>query len=222
MKKHAIAVALLALSTTVPAFANGAGSWIVKGGVMGIFPDVDSGDLSAPSQAGSRVDVSKSSVRPAGGITYMVTDHWAIELPLALPFEYDIKGAGTIDGVGKVGDTKALPATVFGQYHFGDTAQRLRPYVGVGLTYAYFFDERGNGTLSGLTNPGYEPTKMNIDSKFAVTPQLGLAMRIDQRWFGELMVAKTFLKTDTQLSTGQEVSITLDPWTVAAFVGYRF
>jgi len=200
-----------------------AGAWLVKGGVMSIMPDTSSGDLSAPSQAGTKIDTSSSSTQIAGGIVYMITDHWSVEVPLALPFEFDIKGAGAVEGVGKIGDTKVLPATVFGQYHFFDANAKLRPYVGLGLTYAYFFDERGNGTLSGMTNPGGGVgTKIDIDSKLALTPQLGLAWHFDQRWFAEVMVAKTFLKTTSTLSTGQKIDITLDPVTAAGFIGYRF
>lgn len=222
MNQHVIAAAALALLSAIPAHADGAGSWIVKGGVMVITPEVDSGNLSAPSQAGTRVDTSKSSVRPAGGIVYMVTDHWAIDLPLATPFKYDIKGDGAIQGVGKIGDTKVLPATLFAQYHFGAAGQALRPYLGLGLTYAYFFDEQGNGTLTGLTNPGGEPTDLDIDSQFALTPQVGLTYRFSGRWFAEAMLAKSFLKTETHLTTGQDLDLRLDPWTSSVYVGYRF
>ncbi|MFT4045406.1 MAG: OmpW family outer membrane protein [Solimonas sp.] len=221
MKKTAIAAAAAILMGAFSAQAQTAGSWLIKGGVMSIVPDVKSENLSAPSQSGTQVDTSSSSTRPAGGITYMFTDHWSVELPLAVPFSFDIKGAGTIAGTGKLGETKVLPVTLFVQYHFLDADATLRPYVGVGMTYAYFYDVTGNGTLSGLTDPGGS-TKMDIDSKFAPTPQLGLDWQINDHWFAEAMVAKTFLKTSTSLSTGQTLDIRLDPWTAGLFVGYRF
>ncbi|WP_028081876.1 OmpW/AlkL family protein [Solimonas soli] len=221
--KIAAAAALSAAFSMGAQAQESAGSWLIKGGVMSIMPDSRSGDLSAPSQPGTKIDTSSGDTQLAGGIVYMITEHWSVEVPLALPFKYDIKGAGTIDGVGKIGETRAMPATLFAQYRFLGAGARLRPYVGLGLTYAYFFDEKGNGTLTGLTNPGGgEPTKLDIDSKFALTPQLGVVWHFNDRWFAEVMGAKTFLKTTSSLSTGQKIDITLDPWTAGAFVGYRF
>ncbi|NKF21766.1 OmpW/AlkL family protein [Solimonas marina] len=236
MKKIAIAAAAATLLAATAAQADDssntqtsqntaqtAGSWLFKAGVMSIIPDVSSSDLSSPSQPGTRVDVSSSSTRPAGGIAYMLTDNWSLEVPLAMPFSFNVKGDGTISGSGKIGDTKVLPMTLFVQYHLFKPDTTLRPFVGVGLTYAYFYSETGNGTLTGLTNPGGDDsTKLDIKSKFAPTPQLGLDWQMHNGWFAEAMLAKTFLKTKTTLSTGQTLDIRLDPWTAGVFVGYRF
>ena len=45
----------------------------------------------------------RADTQLAGGITYMLTDHWAVDVPLALPFKHDVIGAGAIAGVGKIG-----------------------------------------------------------------------------------------------------------------------
>jgi outer membrane protein W len=72
-------------------------------------------------------------------------------LPLALPFTHTLTGAGAIAGVGTIGTTKALPATLFAQYRFGDAKAAFRPYLGAGLTYAYFYDENATNTLNALS-----------------------------------------------------------------------
>ena len=129
-------------------------------------------------------------------------------------------GAGAIAGVGKIGEVKALPFTLFAQYRFGAPNAKLRPYVGAGPTYAKFFRERGTGTLSGLT--GGSPTTLSVESKLGMTVQAGAVLALGERWFVNAMIAKTFLKTRTNLSTGQTLDIKLNPVTLHVGLGYRF
>lgn len=215
-------VSALILTATTQVQAQTAGSWLVRGGVTQIAPDVTSGDLSPPAFTGTKSDVD-SSTRLSGGITYMVSDHFAVDLPLALPFKHELTGDGAIAGVGKIGEVKALPMTVFAQYRFGEANAKFRPYLGAGPTYARFFKERSTPTLSALTGgtPG-NPTTLSVDSKLAMTLQAGVSVALNDRWFLDAMVAKTFLKTRTTLSTGQTLDIKLDPVTVSLGVGMRF
>jgi len=210
-----------ALCAAMPAHAQQAGQWLFRGGVMSIIPDVTSSDLSAPTVPGAKIDV-ESATTVAGGITYMLTDNWSVDLPLAWPLKHHIKGAGSIAGSGEIGTTKVAPATLFAQYRFLEAKSPLRPYVGLGLTYAIFFDETANGTLTGLTNPGAVGTTMKIKDRFGLTPQVGVTYAIDDKWFVEGMLAKSLLKTTTTLSTGQSIETKLDPWTVGLYVGWKY
>jgi outer membrane protein len=45
---------------------------------------------------------------------------------------------------------------------------------------------------------------------------------VNDRWYVDAAVIKTFLKTRTTLSTGQTLDIKLDPVTLSFGVGYRF
>lgn len=216
-----LASTFLASAFTTLAHAEAAGSWLVKAGAMSIRPDVKSGNLSAPSLPGTTVDVSHDT-QFGGGIAYMITDNWAVEIPVATPFTFDLEGTGAVQGVGKVGEVKALPLTVFGQYRFLPPESRFHPYAGLGLTYAYFYDEVGNGSLTAITDPGGPGTTLSVDSKLALTPQLGVTLALTDRVFAEAMVAKTFLKTTTSMSSGQKIETTLDPLTVGLYLGYRF
>lgn len=202
--------------------AQSAGSWLVRGGVTQISPQVSSGNLSAPSFANTKVDV-RSDTQLSGGISYMLTDHWAVDVPLALPFKHDTVGAGAIAGVGKLGEVKALPITVFAQYRFLEPQAKVRPYVGLGLTYAKFYKERGTAALSGLTGgtPAH-PTTLSAESELGWTPQVGVSIALNERWFVDLAYYKTFVKTRNTLSTGQHIDIKLNPNVYAIGIGYRF
>ena len=87
--------------------------------------------MSTPSFPGTTVGVGSASTL-TGGLNYMVTDHWALDLPLGLAFKHDFYGTGAIDGIGKLGQTKVVPATLFAQYLFNEPTAKFRPYIGLG------------------------------------------------------------------------------------------
>ncbi|OQC00370.1 OmpW/AlkL family protein [Candidatus Skiveiella danica] len=219
LKLSLVALALVAGSA---AQAQSAGTWMARVGATGIYPQVSSGDLSPPAWPNTQTDVS-SDWSLGGGITYMITDNWSVDLPLALPFTHTLTGAGAIAGVGTIGTTKALPATLFAQYRFGDAKAAFRPYLGAGLTYAYFYDENATNTLNALSGgTPSNPTTFSIESKFALSVQAGATYSFNERWFLDGVVGYTWLKNTTTLSTGQTQPMTLNPVSVAIAVGYRF
>jgi outer membrane protein len=220
LKHNLILLAALSVLAST-AHAQSAGTWLGRVGATRIAPDVTSGSLSAPSLPGTKTDVD-AATQLSGGLTYMYTDHFAVDLPLALPFRHDLVGAGAIAGVGKIGDVKALPITLMAQYRFLEAQATVRPYVAAGLTYAKFFGERGSGALTALTNPGGTPTQLSIESRWGTTFQAGVTARINDNWFVDASLSKTYLKTRNTLSTGQTLDIKLDPVTVSVAIGMRF
>lgn len=222
--KHApmrLALLLAACAAGGPAAAQSAGSLMFKAGVNNIAPKVSSGDLSAPSLAGTQVDV-KDATSAIATLTYMLTDNVSVEFYAGLPYKHDIVGAGAIGSVGKIGSVKQISPTLFGQYRFLPASSALRPYVGLGLTYAYFYGAEGSGTLTSLTNPGGPPTTLKASSGWGLSPQLGASYQINERWFVDGAVVKTYIKNHTDLSTGQRIEVKLDPLSVSFSVGYRF
>jgi outer membrane protein len=59
-------------------------------------------------------------------------------------------------------------------------------------------------------------------NKFSATLQAGVAVAINERWYADLSVTKSFLKTTATFSTGQTQNIKLDPLAVCLGVGYKF
>ena len=217
-----LSLAAVALVAGAAAHAQSAGTWMARVGAIGLYPQVSSGDLSPPAFPNTQTDVS-SDWTLGGGITYMITDNWSVDVPLALPFTHTLTGAGAIAGVGTIGTTKALPLTVWGQYRFGDAKAAFRPYLGAGLTYAYFYDENATNTLNALSGgTPSNPTTFSIESKFALGVQAGATYAFNERWFLDGMVGYTWLKNTTTLSTGQTQPMTLNPVSVAISVGYKF
>jgi len=221
-KFHAAIVLVTGLVTAVGASAQSAGALLGRVGATQIKPQVSSGDLTAPSLPGTQADI-KANTQLTGGVTYMVTDQFSLDLPLALGFKHDIVGAGAIGGVGKIGEVKALPVTLLGQYRLFGAGDALRPYVGVGPTYAKFYKARSTAVLTALTGgTPASPTTLTVQSKWTYSLQLGLSYALAPGWMLDAAVLKTPLKTRTTLSTGQTLDAKLDPTSVTVGVGYKF
>jgi outer membrane protein len=201
--------------------AQSAGQFTVKLGVNRITPKVVSGDVSAPALPGSKADVAEDT-QPVLIGTYSFTDNISVEVDAGLPYKHKITGAGAIQGVGQIGTVEALPPTAFVQYRFFSPSSMVRPYVGLGATYAYFQKETGSGQLTALTNIGGQGTTFKIKNKLAATLQAGVVVNIGERWFADLTFTKTKLKTKVTFSTQQTQDMTLDPSSVAFGIGYKF
>lgn len=212
----------VAMACAVAAQAQTAGTWMVRGGVTKITPNVSSGDLSAPSLVGTKASVN-SSTKVSGGITYMLNDNFSIDLPLSVPFQHEISGDGAVLGAGKIADVKALPVTLLAQWRFMEPTSAFRPYVGAGITYAAFYGARATSTLTAITGGSpSNPTTLSIDSKWAATVQLGASMALNSNWFLDANYTYTPLTTRTTMSTGQTQDIKLDPSSISLTVGYKF
>lgn len=224
-KRINTAVKLLAVAAALGA-ASGAsaqskGEWLGKVGVNRISPQVESGEITAPSKPGITADVG-SDTKPIFSIGYMLTDNISTELMLGVPYKHDMYGDGTIKGTGKLGTAEALPPTLFVQYRMFQPSSVVRPYVGLGYTYAYFQKETGSAQLTAVLNTGGTPATYELDAKHAASFALGATAKITERIFADVNVVKTKLKTRAHFSTGQTLDIKLDPVAISLSVGYRF
>ena len=222
MKLASIFVAAL-MTFALGAQAQTAGSWRIQAGFTKVTPDVTSGDLSAPAPGGTKSDVG-ADTQPTAQVTYMLSDHLALALPLGLGFDHKIYGAGALDGVGQIGSVHVLPATVFLQYRFGEATAQSRPYLMAGASYVKFSDAQGSAVLNALNplNPVGGVTTLDVQSKFAMSIGLGLTVQLNKAWFADLAYSKMFLKNLTTLSTGQTQTMTLNPAAFSLSVGRNF
>ncbi|GGY99840.1 OmpW family protein [Pseudoduganella plicata] len=210
-----------ALGAAAGASAQAKGDWTVKVGVNRIDPKVESGDVGAPALPGTRADVGPDT-KPILNIGYFITDNIAAELDLGAPYRHDLFGAGAIAGTGKLGTADVLPPTLFAQYRFFGKDAVFRPYVGLGVTYAYFRRERGSAQLTSVLNTGGAPSTFSLKAKGAISAQVGASLRLNERWSIDGGVIKTKLKTVASYSTGQTQAIRLDPVAVNIGLTFRF
>ena len=196
------------------ALALDQGDWFARVGGSYISPNDDSGTIEPSFGAGSGIGVDESA-QLSFTVGHMVTSNIAVELLAALPFSHDIKGAGTLSGLGKIGETKHLPPTLSVQYHLAPKAT-VRPYVGLGLNYTLFFDEDTSGALEGVG--------IDLDNSFGVAGQLGVDFDINKDWFFNADVRYIQIDTEASLDTGagDKVSVDIDPWVFTLAIGRSF
>jgi outer membrane protein len=215
-------VAVAAVAAASGASAQSAGQLTMAVGANKITPHAESGNITAPALPNSKGDVS-GDTQPVLVFDYGITDNIAVEFGLGSPYKNKLYGAGSLEGTGQLGTVEALPPTVFAQYRFFTPSSMIRPFVGLGLTYAYFQKATGSGKMTALTNPGSStPTTFKIDNKLTYSLQLGTAVNINERWFASLALIKTMLTTDVHFSTGQSQHMKLDPTSVMLTAGYKF
>lgn len=213
--------AACAMAVASGASAQSAGQWTAKVGAGRITPKVESGDVSAPALPGSKVAVS-SDTEPVFIFAYGLTDNISAELDLGVPYKHKLYGAGALEGTGQLGTVEALPPAAFIQYRFFQPTAMVRPFVGAGLSYAYFQKATGSGGLTALLNTGGPASTFKIDGKWAGALQAGVAFNINERWFADLTVVKSWLKVENKYSTGQTQQVKLDPVGLIVAVGYKF
>jgi outer membrane protein len=226
MKDRSIVVKLLvaagALAVEGSAAAQSKGQWAVSVGAAQITPHVESGAISAPALPNSLGDVGKDT-EPVAVINYGITDHITGEFTIASPYKHSLYGAGAIAGTGELGTVHALPPTAVLQYRFFAPTAAFRPYLGVGVTYAYFYKETGSFRMTALTNPGNGvPTTFGIDNKLTMSAQIGAVWNFNEKWFLNASMLKTRLRTDVHFSTGQGQHMKLDPKSSVLTIGYKF
>ncbi|MBP2849640.1 MULTISPECIES: outer membrane protein OmpW [Dickeya] len=210
MKKVAL---LMVAAAMVPALAEAhqAGDIIVRAGTATVRPHTSSDDVLG---LGSFSVNNNTQL----GLTlgYMATDNIGVELLAATPFKHRV-GVG---GVGQIAEVKHLPPTLMAQYYFGQSTDSLRPYLGLGLNYTTFFDEKFNqtGQDAGLTD-------LHLKSSWGVAAQAGLDYNLNKNWLLNMSVWWMDIDTTVKFkAAGQDQSIKtrLDPWVFMFGFGYKF
>ena len=215
-------VAAGALAAATGASAQSAGQFTVSVGANMLKPHVTSGAISAPALPNSLGDVSKDT-QPVAVITYGLTDNISVETAIGTPYKHKLYGAGSISGTGQLGTVEAMPAIALLQYRFFEPSAMIRPFVGLGVTYAMFRKETGSFAMTALTNPGGgTATTFRIDNKWTYAGQVGLQFNINEKWFANAAFIKTKLSTDVHFSTNQQQHMKLDPDSYILSVGYKF
>jgi outer membrane protein len=234
MKTTKLAAAMLATlglaSAAMPAMAYEAGDWLVRGRIINVNPNDDSGALfvgSPGSSVGKGVTVDSDTV-PELDITYMMTPNWGAELILGYS-KHTVTAEGAagstvanLGGSRDVIDTKVLPPTLLLQYHFMPNST-IRPYVGAGINYTYFFDESVPSN-SGVAAAG---DKVKLDSSWGLAAQAGVDIAINDDWFVNADVKYIDIDTTAHFNNintvgTAKIDADIDPFVFGIGIGRRF
>ncbi|MBA4491370.1 OmpW family outer membrane protein [Paracoccus sp. S1E-3] len=196
MTRHLlIAAAMIAqgLAFSTPALAQAQGEWTLGLGIANVRPKSDNGTLAGgtvPTDIGD-------STRPTVTFEYFIRDNLGVEVLGALPFKHTIRSNGT-----EIGTVKQLPPVVSLQYHFDATPQ-LKPFVGLGVNFAGFWDADAKGPLAG--------NDLRVKNSWGIAAHLGAdywvtdtsAIRADLRWID--------INSDVELNGKKIGKVEVDP-----------
>lgn len=187
------------------------GDLIVRLGAAQVMPNDDSGELSG--LAGAEVTVEDATSLGIT-LTWMVTGRLGVGVLGAWPFEHDIEGAGALAGTGKIAEVRHLPPTVTLQYHFAPQA-RFRPWVGAGVNYTNFFDEKTAGVIEGVD--------IELDDSWGWALEAGVDFALGEDWY--LSGQAWYVAIDTEATLGADlgsIQVDIDPWVFMVGAGRRF
>lgn len=192
MKKIVIAGLAALVATPLSALAYEQGNMIVRVGATTVDA---AGDFEPDGvSAGDNTQLGLNFV-------YMATDNIGVEVLAATPFEHDIETKA-----GKVGTTKHLPPTVSAQYYFNNSSIAT-PYVGAGINYTVFFDEK-----VGANN-------IELKNSVGLALQVGVDVALGNNWGVNVDIRQMDIDTEVK---GGNAEVEIDPMVYSLTALYKF
>ncbi len=239
MKRHPsprIALATAALSISVASHAQQAGDTIVSVGLASLNPDAGLSTVNSSSPvftgllAGTRADIDSTTTATLG-VLHMFTNRLAAELTLGVPPTLDVSlfvpNGTPPQSHPNAAKARAWTPALVGKWIFNSPGSAWRPYLGLGVSYAYFDRVRINQSdpLAVTLGGG----SADLESSWAPVYNAGFIYHINDRWSLNASVSYVDLKTDVTLrgsgaGAGVTTRTTLDikPTDVVVRLGYRF
>jgi outer membrane protein len=237
--KQAIAGAVSALAFTTVTHAQTAGTFYATTGWFHYAPQSSSDPLEELSIGGTPVNQSVPNTGAKAGtantlglsLGYFITDHVSTEFEFGIPIKFDIDGAGSFQQFGKLGDAKQWSPALLFKYNFLDASSKFRPYLGLGVTRAWFTNaEITNGAFQSSVLQG--PTTVSTDRSWAAVFNAGFNYAFTKHWFAgfsvsyiPLSVKANFTSTNVGpfgLTTTSQAKIRLNPIVTYLKIGYMF
>lgn len=205
-----IAATLLSAGFSAAVSAHQAGDIIVRAGVAVVAPT----ESSDPVATFGEFQISNNA-QLGLNFGYMLTDNLGVELLAATPFSHDV----SLKDVGQIANTKHLPPTLVAQYYFGDANSALRPYIGAGVNFTKFFDNKFTNDLDGAL------TDLSLSDSWGLAAQLGVDYKLSKNCLVNASVWYAQISTDVEFKLGGTpvaIETDINPWVYMVSVGYTF
>ncbi|MBF3419103.1 OmpW family protein [Burkholderia pseudomallei] len=240
MKCRNLLVAMTALTATVGAQAQTAGSNVASVGWLRIAPQTSSDPLTVGGHSVPNTGASVDNADTVGlTLTHFFTDNIAVETVAGIPPKFKFSGTGVLaePSINPLGDVRQWSPAVLLKYYFGRADSRWRPFLGIGVSYIWFTNAHVNPAfqqaLSAQITHGATSslsTSADIESEWSPVFNAGMIYQFDKHWSAGLSISYLPFGTKANLSTrlpnGKEVKsqakITLDPIVTLVSVSYRF
>jgi outer membrane protein len=252
LKKSILALSVAgSLLATQSAVAYESGDFIIKAGAAKVATSSSSSNISVdtPALGDSGVGGVKVDDDTQLGLTftYMLDNEFGVELLAASPFEHDINlpilpSVNSALGE-KIASTKHLPPTVTLNYYMNDASSKFQPYIGLGLNYTIFFEEKvtsnlanpavidvlaGGGAISGISS-----TDIELEDSFGVALHAGFDYALTDEIGISFSYYKLDIDTEAKVTTTSTagaytgpvvatVDVDIDPSVLMLGLNYKF
>ncbi|MBA1280021.1 OmpW/AlkL family protein [Stutzerimonas stutzeri] len=228
MRKTLFTASVLAMALAAPlAQAHQAGDVILRAGAITVDPHEDSGDIYvgalSTSVPGTKATLD-SDTQLGLNFAYMLTDKIGIELLAASPFTHDVGVSGMPGGFaglnGKLGELKHLPPTLSLVYYPLDSKSAFQPYVGAGINYTWFFDDKLTSEAEGKGFNG-----LDMKDSWGLAAQVGMDYMLTENVMINAQVRYIDIDTTGTTSYGGakvKVDVDVDPMVYMVGLGYKF
>lgn len=235
--RAAACVLALVATAPLPALALQAGDDILSLGVAAIHPDASLGTLTSTgtlatafnaATAGSSADVSREVTASVSWL-HLFTDRAGVEFTLGVPpkHEVDLRTPSPFAAAPSHPRAATLrtwtPAAV-GKWFFGDASQRMRPYLGLGVSHVSFHEvdiNRSDPTVVLLAGQD-----ASVRSKWTPVYNAGLLWEFNPRWSLNGSVSYLPIRTEVDFTgsggtrTRGDLKLNTTDWVLR--FGYRF
>jgi len=214
-------LAALALASPL-ALAHQAGDIVVRAGAVTVDPHEKSSKVSVGGVkvAGTKATLD-SNTQLGLNFAYMLNEYVGFELLAATPFKHKVgvKGFGApIDG--KLGTTRHLPPTLSLVYYPLGNSQVVQPYIGAGVNYTWFFDNKLSGAAKGNGFRG-----LDVKNSWGWAAQIGADFDLGDNFLFNAQLRYVDLDTTgtTHLgATKVKVDLDVKPLVYMVGLGYKF
>jgi outer membrane protein len=232
-KLGVLAAAVMAAAPAAQAFE--AGDFILRAGVAHVAPDDSSDSITvggAPilgAGVDAKVTVDANSQLGIRG-TYMFTSNLGIGLLASTPFKHDINGGGDLPGDLKLAETKHLPPTLTLQYFPMQSSSALQRYVGAGVNYTIFFEEKTTDSLNGAINAA--SSELELDDSVGLALEAGVDYMLSENfglnaaiWWADIntdATIKAYNGAGNLAAQTDEFEVEIDPMVYMVGFTYKF
>lgn len=144
---------------------------------------------------------------------HQVAPNIGIELVLGVPPKIKAKATGSVAFLGEVLEARNVAPTLLVNYHFGQSGDTWRPYVGLGINYTRFVD---------VSTPyGWD---VSLSDSWGPAAQVGIDYAINKQWGAFASVAAVKVKSDLVATGATVLQTTIDfrPIVYSVGLSYRF
>lgn len=211
MKLTAVALAVATLMPVV-ASAHQAGDFFMRAGSATVRPTGGSDNVMGLGE----FDIDNNT-QLGLTFTYMATDNIGIELLGATPFRHKVG----LEATGTLATVHQLPPTLMAQWYFMGNTSQWQPYIGVGVNYTMFYDNKFNdtGRAAGLSN-------LDVKNSWGIAGQVGLDYQLTPEWMLNASVwymdIDTTVSFDSATAGRQSIDTHINPFVFFFGAGYRF